>query len=60
MIHNKKTRFEEELKIKYNVNNLFINKKSVNKENIENQLMKVEDKKWYNKLFSLLKKILKK
>ena len=52
--------YEEELKIKYNVNDLFINKKSVNKENIENQLMKVEDKKWYNKLFSLLKTILKK
>lgn len=53
---------EEELKIKYNVNNLFANKKSViqvNSENQENLPIEVEEKKWYNKLFDLLKKLLK-
>ena len=52
--------YEEKLKIKYDVNNLFNNKKSVYQENIENFLVKVEEKKWYNKLFNLFKKILKK
>ena len=54
--------YEKELKIKYDVNNLFANKKSVsqvNSENQENLPIKVEEKKWYNKLFDLLKKLLK-
>ena len=55
--------YEYELKIKYDVNNLFANKKGISQENIESQekiLIKVEEKKWYNKLFELFKKILKK
>jgi len=54
---------EEELREKYNVDNLFKNRQQVheNKQTqINNSLLVIEEEKWYKKIFNIIKKLFKK
>ena len=54
--------YEEELRKKYNTDDLFNKRKETIKQNVEDKtglLIKEDDKKWYQKLFNLIKGILK-
>jgi hypothetical protein len=50
-------KYEEELRKKYNTDDLFNNRKKVKKENTDSLPIKVEEKKWFQKLFDFVKGI---
>lgn len=50
--------FANEIQEKYDSKELFKNKTNINVEN-ENAIAKLEDNKWYNKMFSFIKRIFK-
>lgn len=54
---------EEELREKYNVDNLFKNRQQVHENEqtqINNSLLVIEEEKWYKKIFNIIKKLFKK
>ena len=55
-------KYEEELREKYNPDNLFKKKENKQEEKVEEQhsLMVVENKTWYKKIFEKIKNIFKK
>lgn len=48
--------YQKELKEKYNLDNIFINK-DIEKQKEENCLMVIEKEKWYNKIFNKIKSL---
>lgn len=50
--------FAKEIQEKYDSKELFKNKTNINVEN-ENAIAKLENNKWYNKMFSFIKRIFK-
>ncbi len=54
--------FEEELREKYSVNNLFKNRQKEDEkvQQNNNSLLVIEEEKWYKRLFYIIKKIFKK
>lgn len=50
--------FTNEIQEKYDSKDLFKNKTNINVEN-ENAIAKLENNKWYNKMFSFIKRIFK-
>ena len=54
---------EEELREKYNVDNLFKNRQKAQEDEqvqTNNSLLVIEEEKWYKKLFNIIKKLFKK
>lgn len=51
--------FTNQIQEKYDSKDIFKNKNNINVEN-ENAIAKLENNKWYNKMFSFIKRILKK
>lgn len=54
---------EEELREKYNVDNLFKNRQQAHENEqtqINNSLLVIEEEKWYKKIFNIIKKLFKK
>ncbi len=52
--------YDEEIKKRYNIDDVFNSRKTINKENSESLPIKAEEeKKWFNKIFDLVKGIFK-
>ena len=54
---------EDELREKYNVDNLFKNRQKAQEDEqvqTNNSLLVIEEEKWYKKLFNIIKKLFKK
>lgn len=54
---------EDELREKYNVDNLFKNRQKAQEDEqvqTNNSLLAIEEEKWYKKLFNIIKKLFKK
>lgn len=55
---------EEELREKYNVDNLFKNRQKIQEDEqvqqSNNSLLVIEEEKWYKKIFNIIKNLFKK
>ena len=56
---NLEKQYEEELRKKYNPDDLFKHKRNEKKEESESLLVKVKERKWYEKIFNSIKGIFK-